>query len=411
MDDFELATMRGGELLQRVFIFDADGREGFVFGFAKLKGVGKREAVDALFESKEADLFDGVLEAVKWFADLQATTGHDADFVGDALDVAEDVRGEQNGFVFLAKQFEHFIEEIAAGDDIEIGGGFVEDEQVGALREREEKSDLAAGAEGKRADAFRGIDLETLEQAVAQREIPIRIKARGEFDEHVHAHEGVKDLALGDVTDPPAIGHGETLRFDAVDLDRAGVRPDEADEHLDGGGFAGAIAPEQAVDAAAADAQVQVLHDRRAVERAGDIGGFDDVVHRSGFFELLKFVMDEFDDFVFFQVQVLRLGDDLFDRLADERALFSGRMARAFAGNKCAEAAAGLGKALAFEQLIDLGDGEEIDLEFGGKVAGGRKFFILGELAAGDALAELLKELAVDRHPAVRIQVKKHSVV
>ena len=87
--------------------------------------------------------------------------------------------------------------------------------------------------------------------------------------------------------------------------------------------------------------------------------------------------MDEFDDFAFVQVQMLRLGNDLLDGLADERALFGGRMAGALAGDERAEAAAGFGEAFAFEQLINLGHGEEIDLELGGEVTGGGEFFIL----------------------------------
>ena len=51
----------------------------------------------------------------------------------------------------------------------------------------------------------------------------------------------------------------------AVELDAARVRGDQADDHVEAGGFSGAVRPEQANDLAARDLERDVAHDSTAL--------------------------------------------------------------------------------------------------------------------------------------------------
>ena len=61
----------------------------------------------------------------------------DDEVIGDALDVFEEVGGDQDGAVGVAGDVEDGFEKGAAGDGIEAEGGVVEDEEFGLWGEGE----------------------------------------------------------------------------------------------------------------------------------------------------------------------------------------------------------------------------------------------------------------------------------
>ena len=62
----------------------------------------------------------------------------------------------------------------------------------------------------------------------------------------------------------------------AEDTDPAPRRPQQAEQHLHGGGFAGAVGAEEPVDASCGHAQVEGVDDGAPSERLRQIGGGDD---------------------------------------------------------------------------------------------------------------------------------------
>lgn len=111
------------------------------------------------------------------------------------------------------------------------------------------------------------------------------------------------------------------------------------------------------------------------------------------------------------KAEVQRLADDLGNGGGDEFLLLRLAEAVTVSGDESALAAPELDKAVAFEELVGLGDGQRVDVEFGGEVAHGGELLTVGELAGGDALLELPHHLPVDRLAALRVEVQEHEVV
>ncbi len=59
--------------------------------------------------------------------------------------------------------------------------------------------------------------------------------------------------------EPRALVHGEAGEVGVVQHDLAGVGADQADDHVEGGGLAGAVVPQQADDFAGGHLQAQVF--------------------------------------------------------------------------------------------------------------------------------------------------------
>ena len=66
---------------------------------------------------------------------------------------------------------------------------------------------------------------------------------------------------------------------EAEDLDAAGGGGEQPGEHLDCGGFAGAVGTEEAEELAGCDGEIDVLNSGEVSETAGEIGGGDSGIH------------------------------------------------------------------------------------------------------------------------------------
>ena len=61
--------------------------------------------------------------------------------VDHSLEIAEDVRGEDDGASAGAGDFEDAVEEIAAGQHVEARGGFIHHQQIGLLAQGQQDAE------------------------------------------------------------------------------------------------------------------------------------------------------------------------------------------------------------------------------------------------------------------------------
>ena len=72
--------------------------------------------------------------------------------VADPVEVGEQVRGEHHGHPVLGRVLHEHLQELAAGQRIEVGHRLVEQQQVRALAEGERERDLGPLPARERAD-------------------------------------------------------------------------------------------------------------------------------------------------------------------------------------------------------------------------------------------------------------------
>ena len=70
--------------------------------------------------------------------------------VGEAFDVAQAVRRNQHSALAVLHGFEQFAEDLLLGDGIEAGGRFVENQNFGPARQRQQQAQLGFRAERQR---------------------------------------------------------------------------------------------------------------------------------------------------------------------------------------------------------------------------------------------------------------------
>ena len=218
----------------------------------RLPGVGERGAG----ARDEGDDFlaraTGGLEADESaVVDFCALVDHDHAFA-EFLDVGHVVAREENRHAILAVVV---AEELANGtlrNDVETDGRFVEKEDARAVQERGDELHFHALAEGEFAhhDVEFGADGEEVDEFV-ERGFELRL------GDAVDRAEEIEGLDGGEV--PPelvflaehegketAVGVFAFGRIEAGDAGGAARRVDEAREHFEGGGLAGAVGSEEA---------------------------------------------------------------------------------------------------------------------------------------------------------------------
>ena len=168
----------------------------------------------------------------------------------------------------------------AHGGGIEAVSGLVEDEEVGAAADGEQKHELGTHALGEVGNLLPGRDLEHFEVAALEVGAPFGEERAGEGDDLLDRHVRVEFLVLGDEADAAAdfdgavgVGNG-----DAEDAGGATVGAEQAHEGLDGGGLAGAVAAEEAEDASDGDAQIKAPEGLLVLEGLGELADFDNEI-------------------------------------------------------------------------------------------------------------------------------------
>ena len=182
---------------------------------------------------------------------------HDADAVGDALDVAQDVRAEQDRAALPLDDLDQRFEEVAADDRVEAERRVVEDQQLGIGRDGQRERHLRLLAAGKAAEFLATRELEVVEDLIHEHVVPARVKCPREADRVVDRHPAVQRMPFGEVGDARACRVRQVGGVLAQQHGAARIGSDHAHEHLDGGRLAGPVAAQEAVDAALRHAEVE----------------------------------------------------------------------------------------------------------------------------------------------------------
>ena len=187
----------------------------------------------------------------------------DDDAVADTLDNFENVGDVEDGFAFAGEQDEKVFEE-ARGDSVEAGKRFVEDEQGGVVHERGGEQDALLHSLGVVGDGrvLGALKREELEQAAGfgvDELFRHSTKTADELEVFEAGEVGVDLRFFGDVAETGAEGGEIFMDVAAVEEDFAVGGLDHASDHLDGGGFAGAVGAEVAEDFAFGKGKADIL--------------------------------------------------------------------------------------------------------------------------------------------------------
>ena len=207
-------------------------------------------AVDTRHDEVVADL---ALELGGRALGDQVTAVEDADAIGELVGLFEVLRGEEDRHAELLVQLAHLLPHAGAADGIETRGGLVEEQHLGVVHERGREVEPPLHAAGIRADLAieRVADVDHGRQlldplfglpAAQAVEAPLEPQ---QLDAGLLAVE--RDVLEGDAdAQPHLLGLGRDV---VAGHDRAATgRRQQRAEHADGGGLAGRVRPEEAVD-------------------------------------------------------------------------------------------------------------------------------------------------------------------
>ena len=121
-----------------------------------------------------------------------------------------------------------------------------------------------------------GGDVEDAEEAAELGGVPGRVEAADEGAEALGGHPGIEELLLGDVADEAFLGGADADGAAAEELDLSAVRAEDAHEHAEGGGLAGAVAAEETEDGALGDVEVERVDRADLAEGAREAAGAED---------------------------------------------------------------------------------------------------------------------------------------
>src|SRR6266851_668666 len=188
---------------------------------------------------------------------------NDADDVAELFDFAHDVRGEDDGFTAVAALADEGGDG-ASGHDVEAESGLVEDHHRRVMDQGASDGGFLLHAGGKlvAAAVAEGVHIEAIEndvEALFERGFVETVEAAEIFDEFLGGEAGVERGGGGKKADVGA--HFFGMLDDVVAADEGGAVGGFQDggEHAQGGGFAGAVGAEQAVDAAGLAAETDVI--------------------------------------------------------------------------------------------------------------------------------------------------------
>ena len=242
-----------------------------------------RNTVGAALESK-AHL--GIGEAASQAS--RRVLGHDAavvqedDLVADAGHLVHLVAGVDDRQVsFFAELFDE--RQGAVGDvGVERGGWLVHQHDLGVVQQRLDQVDarLLAGRECPKDLAHVVGDAEVLAQVADLFFRPRDPVEPGKDDQVLpDADAALEHAVRRREVDALQAGFAVLVQVQAEVADTAAVGQGDADQHLDGGGLAGAIGPEQADDAALLQGEADVVDGAERAVELGQVVDFQDGRH------------------------------------------------------------------------------------------------------------------------------------
>jgi hypothetical protein len=171
---------------------------------------------------------------------------HD-EVVAGPLQVAEQVRGQQNRGALLGDPAHERLQELAPGERVQARHRLVQQQQVRPLGEGERERDLRSLAAGQPADAAVQRDAQVAQPVAGQHGVPSPVQPAAHRDVlgrgEVRVERGVLRHEPHPVEQARLAG-----RLLAEHAHRTGVRPGEADREIEQRALSGAVRPDQGGD-------------------------------------------------------------------------------------------------------------------------------------------------------------------
>jgi hypothetical protein len=196
----------------------------------------------------------------------------DPDAVAHGLDLAEDVRGEQDRLPALlgllrARSERHLHQRV------ETARRLVQQQEIRAGGERRDQLYLLTIALGERSHLLARVQLEALDEPIAVGGVGAAMQPGQELERLPARQRRPQERLPGDVREPPVRGDRLRPGVDAEQLGPAGRRAVEPEQESDRGRLAGAVRPEVAVYLALLDDQIELVErDRLAVALGEALG-------------------------------------------------------------------------------------------------------------------------------------------
>ena len=205
-----------------------------------------------------------------------AATANDAYPVGQRLDLVEDVAGEQHRDAVLPSLAYALLEGLFH-QRVEPGRGLVEDEQVRLRGQRGHKGDLLAVALGVVPDPLRRVEIKAFDQVFPALQVDPAVRRTDHVEALAAGQAGPQRDLPGDVGQAPVERGGLPPGVGAEQFDVAAGGPDQPEQDADGGGLAGPVGTEEAMNLARMHREVQAVEGADLPERLGEFPDVDDV--------------------------------------------------------------------------------------------------------------------------------------
>src|SRR5207249_513939 len=121
--------------------------------------------------------------------------------VADAFQVGDQVRGQDHAGLLLGDELHQALQKFAAGQWIEAGHRFVEEQQVGPFGHGEGQGELGALAAGELAGLLPRVQVEPPDPVGGQLVVPARVEVGAEAQVVGDGQVRVGGRVLGDETD------------------------------------------------------------------------------------------------------------------------------------------------------------------------------------------------------------------
>ena len=211
----------------------------------------------------------------------------DPDAVGEQVGLLQVLRGEEHGHAVVRGQALDLGPERAAALRVEPGGGLVEEEDARAVHQREREVEAPLHPAGVAADlAVRGLGQPHPRQQLVAAPDALRTRQAVQRGLKLHVLTPREERIEGGLLEGGSDGGPDLRAFLHHVMPRhagaAGGGRQQRGEHVDGRGLAGPVGPEEPVDLAGGDSDVDAVHGARALlELAHQVGRLDrcDVAH------------------------------------------------------------------------------------------------------------------------------------
>lgn len=290
--EFELPPLLSGwvwgKQVERLSFYAA-GREGVERGSGGVHRGGGRELQEkgTLWKGLEAEVFAEIGAAGFGVVDEGFGGAREEDFafldkvgaVDDGEDFAGVVIGDENADLFLLEEADEVLD-VGDGEGVDVGKGFVEEEERGLGDEGAGDFEAAALA-AREGGGFLGaevFEVEFLEEGV---EAFFAVGTGDGFEDAedvVFDGKGAEDGGLLGEIAKAELGpfmDGEMGDVLPLKIDFAAFGLDEADGHVKGGGFAGAVGAEEADDFSRIEVEGEAVDDRFSVVAFDEVFNFE----------------------------------------------------------------------------------------------------------------------------------------